>query len=278
MVGDYSSAPQLTQVVSPRERRAAGATSAYADTLNQSYLAQYNNEYNYWLWQQQMEYNSPAEQRKRLEEAGLNPNFNSIEGTGNSSSIPTASITQAGKVDNSANGFSKTLQVLQLANSMSSAVKNLVGSVSTYSGIPNDIQGARSIVYDILKNNRDLGISNIDGKKIANSINRILANWDEYLYYGVDQVGETSLVGNSPMAENFAKRNEALNVLNSLRRAQTGVANYKLDYLDPLTKEWLQGRNNLQDIDLDWREFEKNLGAGSGVLKILLSFLQTLIR
>lgn len=59
--------------------------SAYRDAYNSAVLSQYNNDYQYWLWQQQNEYNSPKAQVERLKEAGLNPNYNSIDGTGNAS-------------------------------------------------------------------------------------------------------------------------------------------------------------------------------------------------
>jgi hypothetical protein len=38
-----------------------------------SKLAQYDNEYNYWMWQQQNAYNSPVNQVARYQEAGLSP-------------------------------------------------------------------------------------------------------------------------------------------------------------------------------------------------------------
>lgn len=37
-----------------------------------SRVAQYQNEYNYWMWQQENKYNSPASQVQRYKDAGLN--------------------------------------------------------------------------------------------------------------------------------------------------------------------------------------------------------------
>ena len=71
--------PELNLVQSKKERKARGVDFDYMDSYNQGEMTRYNNEYNYWLWQQQAEYNSPAQQRARLEAAGLNPNYNSVD-------------------------------------------------------------------------------------------------------------------------------------------------------------------------------------------------------
>ena len=85
---EVSSAPQLNYIASRSQRVANNVGRDYIDAFNQAQMAKYNNEYNYWLWQQQAEYNSPSNQVQRLLDAGLNPNYNSIEGAGNLSNSP----------------------------------------------------------------------------------------------------------------------------------------------------------------------------------------------
>lgn len=58
--------------------------------------AQKANKYNYTAWQLQNEYNTPAEQRKRLEEAGYNPNLWYTQGnTGNAGTLATTGYQAA---------------------------------------------------------------------------------------------------------------------------------------------------------------------------------------
>jgi hypothetical protein len=51
-------------------------------------LAQYQNDYNYWMWQKENEYNTPASQVQRYADAGLSTNLMYDQGTpGNSDSV-----------------------------------------------------------------------------------------------------------------------------------------------------------------------------------------------
>lgn len=64
-------------------------------------LAQYQFDKNKEMWDLQNEYNSPENQRKRMEEAGFNPNYiagGGASGTGNASSMPQYNV-QAPQVD-----------------------------------------------------------------------------------------------------------------------------------------------------------------------------------
>lgn len=99
----------------------------YVDAWNQAKMAQYNNDYNYWLWQQQAEYNSPSNQVARLKAAGLNPNFNSIDGTGNLGSMPTSSANMTPSVarNRSLSIQSVLSEVNAIVGAMSAGVENL---------------------------------------------------------------------------------------------------------------------------------------------------------
>ena len=41
----------------------------------QDQLSQYSQDYNYWMWNQENQYNTPKSQMGRYREAGLNPNL-----------------------------------------------------------------------------------------------------------------------------------------------------------------------------------------------------------
>lgn len=115
---------------------------AGADTWNEYSMAKYNNDYNYWLLQQQQQYNSPVEQVKRLRAAGLNPNFNSIEGAGNTNYSMAASTrglsSNVGSLGNQQLGL-----MLNAFNSTLGAISQGVDMTSKISHIPSDIKKYR---------------------------------------------------------------------------------------------------------------------------------------
>lgn len=51
---------------------------------------EYQNEWNLNMWNRQNEYNDPSVQRQRLEDAGLNPIFYGLDGTGNAGALQSA--------------------------------------------------------------------------------------------------------------------------------------------------------------------------------------------
>lgn len=65
----------------------AGAVTAGIQHKYNKKLADYQNDINIANWNMQNEYNSPANQRKRLEEAGINPAVLGGQNTGNAGSI-----------------------------------------------------------------------------------------------------------------------------------------------------------------------------------------------
>ena len=54
---------------------------------------EYQNEWNLEQWNRQNEYNSPLQQRLRLERAGLNPMFYGLDGNGNAGALQSAGFT-----------------------------------------------------------------------------------------------------------------------------------------------------------------------------------------
>ena len=168
MDSNLSSAPSAPNLIlSKKERQSTfnknypgkGIGSDYVDTYNQSLLGQYNNEYNYWLWQQQMEYNSPINQVARLKEAGLNPNYNSIDGTGNASSIPSSSMSISGNAGSNSNArVANNIKMMQaITQGVSSIVDNVqkgVSTLSAYSELPpiESMKQYKQIISDLQRN------------------------------------------------------------------------------------------------------------------------------
>lgn len=204
-----NSAPQTPSIVSgldlyghsnQNERRFASA-SAQADALNQMAINKYNNDYNYWLWQQQTAYNSPVEQRRRLEEAGLNPNFNSIEGAGNASS-PSPSQAKSGS--NMLGAYQASIsaraQRLNEVNAVVSGLNDLVKNIGegfniykTYVTTPsfggeNGNPTYRDLLRTSLKWDTDIKGYNASIKRNESFINQLLASFD----------GDRSLFGENP--------------------------------------------------------------------------------
>lgn len=143
---ELNNAPQPTGVItSMKDRLNAGIGVNYVDTFNDLQMAKYNNEYNYWLWHQQNEYNTPAAQMQRAREAGLNPNVIAGNVSSGNAASPSAS---AGRL--SGNVRSNQMQSMNAAlnsfNSIINSIASGVSSVSKLSGIPSDIPTYRKLL------------------------------------------------------------------------------------------------------------------------------------
>lgn len=158
---EVSSAPQLNYIASRSQRVANNVGRDYIDAFNQAQMAKYNNEYNYWLWQQQAEYNSPSNQVQRLLDAGLNPNYNSIEGAGNLSSIPSSSGSISPSIGRNMN--QRTSNLISAFNAMLSSVSTGVDTMSKLSDLPplESLQAYRKTLYGLAK-------ENLKGKELDN--------------------------------------------------------------------------------------------------------------
>lgn len=213
--------PELNLVQSKKERKARGVDFDYMDSYNQGEITRYNNEYNYWLWQQQAEYNSPAQQRARLEAAGLNPNYNSVD-SGNLGSIPSSSGSITPSI-----GKNRALRQQMYVDSFNALVKSIgegVSSVSKISGIPDDIPTYRRLLNQYMGHN----VQSAEYNKILRSIEAV---WKSKTELGIDVpllipgYGENGDIWmqnadwkNSPLFQNLGLKNEDLNWLVKLRQ------------------------------------------------------------
>jgi signal recognition particle GTPase len=83
-------------------------------------MAAYQNEYNYWLWQQQNKYNEPSAQMSRYSDAGLNPALMYDKGTSGNAETPAPGV--APKMD-SINPMSIISQYADVKTKLASAEK-----------------------------------------------------------------------------------------------------------------------------------------------------------
>lgn len=179
MESNLSSAPALGTITSPSQRRQSHIGINYVDAYNEAQIAKYNNDYNYWLWQQQMSYNTPAAQRKRLEEAGLNPNYQSVD-SGNVSTIPSSQghITPSvGK-----NTYQGAAVAVNSFNALLDGIKKGVQTTSELSGIPADIQGYRRIL-------RNIAFKDLQSKDFEQMLKMIDAIWQARSKLGISLAG-----------------------------------------------------------------------------------------
>lgn len=212
--------PELNLVQSKGERKRRGVDFDYMDSYNQGEMVRYNNEYNYWLWQQQADYNSPAQQRARLEAAGLNPNYNSVD-SGNLGSIPSSSGSITPSI-----GKNRAIRQQMYVDSFNALVKSIgegVSSVSKLSGIPNDVPAYRRMLTEYMGNK--LGSSQVEYM-----LKQIEAVFKSKTELGIDlgwmfgsNQPDGSIKGvlpdweNSPVYKNLGLKNEDLNWLVKLR-------------------------------------------------------------
>lgn len=256
-----NSAPTAPQVVSAMDMGASKKTkdwqdsiySAKADAQNQLNMAKYNNDYNYWLWQQQTAYNSPEQQVARLKRAGLNPNFNSIEGAGNASSPSPSSGSLKSNFLGAyqANIAAKEMKIQQansIVNGLNSLVKNIGEGfrlVDSYANIPNNITEYRNLMMQTLRNTVELGGKNITraDKAIENMTHNIAIAMEreKILKY---QTGSNYDIAYSPYARNFQANTR-------LKLAQAGLIDKQGNFIN-----W-QAKKVASDILVN--QFKNNL-------------------
>lgn len=297
-----NSAPVAPQVVNAEDiyggtknyDRKQAFSSAAADAQNQLNMAKYNNDYNYWLWKQQTEYNSPENQVARLKAAGLNPNFNSIEGAGNASSPAPSS----GKLNSNFLGayqasISAKAQRLNEVNAVVSAFNDLVKNVGqgfdmvrTFSQTPSSISSYRDGLRDLLLWNRNKAGYEASIKSVQDRVLGLIAAGDGFnSIYGDNPLenplvkGQLGTLGAQSLSEQIAQ--EKLDNLvkdGELKDVIKGLRKYELNELKPLEKKQLEESvNNLmsrtQFIDTQ-NEFYGRIKVGG----MLLPFAAMLLK
>ena len=94
------------------------------------------NAWNYEMWQKANEYNSPTSQYQRLRDAGLNPMFYGLDGTGNADGLTAAQplgydrANYASTINPIAHGIDAALKTAQVANIQADTAKKGQETVS----------------------------------------------------------------------------------------------------------------------------------------------------
>lgn len=245
MESNLAGAPQMDIITSRKERIGSGIGAAYIDTANQARMAQYNNEYNYWLWLQQARYNSPQEQRKRLEQAGLNPNFQSID-SGNLSSVPASSGSVTPSV-----GKNSAAMMQNNINTFNALVKSIgegISDVSKISGIPDDISTYRKLLTQFMGHN----VQSAEYGKILKAVDSVWRSKSELgidiplLIPGYGENGDpwmhTANWKESPLFQALGLKNTNLGLSNEDLRWLIKLRQYDFDNIKPAELKVLQER------------------------------------
>lgn len=104
-----------------------------------------SNQYDYWLWQNSNEYNSPIQQMQRLAQAGLNPNlvYGSGSVTGNTSGVAgsngVASLTAQDYAKNSLANYQSMLTAKQMEENIQNTKENTM--LAMRQGANTNLQG-----------------------------------------------------------------------------------------------------------------------------------------
>lgn len=107
------------------------------------------NNWNYTMWQRQNEYNTPAAQVERMREAGLNPMFYGLDGTGNAGDLTAAqplgyeraSVNQLNPVSA---GLDAALKIAQLQNVEADTSKKNSEKNQIDAKLPYEVEQLRS--------------------------------------------------------------------------------------------------------------------------------------
>lgn len=223
-------------------------------------LAKYNNTYNYNLWKEQMQYNSPVEQRKRLEAAGLNPNYNSVD----SGNISLASPSQIpSNLSNSMSVADKKAQLrLASLNQITEMVSSFVRNLSNLSGIPQSVTNTRAVLRDLLDTDVIFRRSKafkafLDSYKTA--IDDFGVDLQNGFVTSITPDGGDVLLRRSPgLGEDYSLlRNESMKLQNDVRSIEAELKRYDLDNLKPA--ELVRLKTQLRKIGLDADLTQKQL-------------------
>lgn len=276
--------PQVPSLVFNREQRLnAGVGILGTDDYNNASMQMYNNAYNYWLWQQQMAYNSPKAQVERLKEAGLNPNFNSIEGTGNAGSIPTA-----GGGYQSTYG-QKHLQAITtgvniatgLASSVAKGVQALKGISTIPLGESGGIRAYRRLLFSIMGNKLQQSGLDVALKNLEAFSTRRLMGIDDMQEGYQDEFGRTFKVdSDAPHWLKAYGEANGIRLRNIYQDLQNQISQFNLDHIKPAELKVLQARIpymmtqlqfllkgvGLRDKELKWKDWKEAVGLIRGFI------------
>lgn len=222
------------QVFGTYSKRDMTDYSAYA--LN--YLSkQQEQAYNLDLWHLMNEYNSPAAQMQRYQDAGLNPNL--IYGQSNMTSAPNAASAFQGR-------------------SAGTAAKGIQNAMAGIGQVMNLVKSARE-TYDYLSYGTQRNYWDVIGKQESAFAQKLENSWNDWLLHGDNMIyGDASRLPFGPQASMYktqldikTKEFEKIKfMISSLLPAQADRTK-ALQALDEMQLDLMQGKYSaVLDVDL----------------------------
>lgn len=203
-------------------------------------IAQENNAFNLMMWDKQNSYNTPAAQRRRLEEAGLNPNL-MLNGSsaGTAETAPTADTSGVQQVPDVGSTIASGYNML--GSSLSSAASQIAGMVYN-----NDLQQA-----NVNKAQAEAQSTSEDAryKELQNQFaaSQFLADLREKHYRGLIAKSDYEYLRDS-----MQDRLDAVKFQNTLTGSQSSYYNQMSGLIDV--------QRQIEQTNLDWLPREKQAG------------------
>jgi len=243
--------------------------TANEQNIQMQYDINNQNIENAWkMWNATNEYNKPVNQMERFKEAGLNPNL--IYGQTNTTSpvsIPSAQAPQVSPVlSNMDYGqIGKSLHELSKVPFLAQQIDNM------------------QMQNRVLEKQGDI----LYLEEQSAAANAAKAQFEEQLWLNLKEDPQLFETYYKSWVNSLIEKNQSPGVQNAYRRSITsvqGVIKALKDVdLDNYTDMWemklkaMEIANQIDQTELDWKEFEKAIGNASGVSKIILTLVKSFL-
>lgn len=214
---------------------------AARETNDMNYrIAQENNVFNERMWDKQNAYNSPVEQRKRFEQAGLNPNLMMNGGSaGTADTAPTADTSGVQHVPDIGSTIASGYQ--QFGNSISNAASQIAGMVYNNGLQQANVNKAQAEAYSA---SQDVRYKELQNQFAAA---QFLADLREKQYRGL--IGKQDYYY---LRDSMQDRLDAVRFQNTLTGSQSSYYNQMAGLVDV--------QRQIEKTNLDWLPREKQAG------------------
>lgn len=203
-------------------------------------IAQENNAFNQRMWEKQNAYNTPAEQRRRFEQAGLNPNLMMNGGSaGIAETSPTADTSGVQQVPDIGSTIASGYQ--QFGSSLSNAASQIAGMVYNNGLQQANVNKAQAEAQSASQDARYKELQN----QFAAS--QFLADLREKQYRGLIAKSDYEYLRDS-----MQDRLDSVKFQNSLTGSQASYYNQMAGLVDV--------QRQIEQTNLDWLPREKQAG------------------
>lgn len=250
-----NTASPWTAAISPAVQGGFGIIGSGLNYYFNKKLAEQQNEYNLQMWNLQNEYNSPAAQMKRLEDAGLNTALMYGQGsTGNAAHAPEMVTPQAPRIDRDLVELSKAFNIEGLRKVVAERK-----SAEAKARIDETAADREEMQFDA---DKELGATYeydpVTGRFVPLSV---APGW-----YGIENLKASNFYKMQRLAENFRT--------NSLLYPRSLLIGESLN-LTKKRAELLAPQILMNQFDADWyKQFGYWSGPAINILKALLSVIR----